>query len=265
MGTLGLLLGAGGRLQSRLFRAPLLEVVVASGIKIELAFAQMQDGIDRIVQKLAVMADDQGGVRVSFQPCFEPKRPLQVEVVGRFVQEQQVGLREQGGRERHTHAPAAGEFRHGTSKIGSGKAEPAEDLGRTRGGAVGIDLDQPGVNVSHSLGRGGLELGIQRFPLGVGCQDRVQQGDRRGGMLLINRRDPGGFRQADLTPVGGEFLQNQLEQGGFADAIAPDQPDLGAHRQRDSRGIEEATAPAVEHEIVDLKHVEQHQRMGQWV
>jgi hypothetical protein len=71
--------------------------------------------------------------------------------------------------------------------------------------------------------------------------------------------------QADLTPVGGEFLQNQLEQGGFADAIAPDQPDLGAHRQRDSRGIEEATAPAVEHEIVDLKHVEQHQRMGQWV
>src|SRR6185369_6503530 len=60
MGALGLLLGAGGRLQSRLFRAPLLEVVVTSGVKIELAFAQVQDGIDRIVQKLAVMADDQG-------------------------------------------------------------------------------------------------------------------------------------------------------------------------------------------------------------
>src|SRR4029077_18791367 len=95
---------------------------------------------------------------------------------------------------------------------------------------AGARSASPGVNVSHPLGRGGLELGIQRFPLGVGCQDRVQQGDRRGGMLLINRRDPGGFRQADLTSVGGELPQNQLEQGGFSDAIAPDQPDLGANR-----------------------------------
>ena len=46
MGALSLLLGAGGRLQSRLFRTALLEVVVAPGIKIQLAFAQMQDGID---------------------------------------------------------------------------------------------------------------------------------------------------------------------------------------------------------------------------
>jgi len=45
MGALSLLLGAGGRLQSRLFCAPLLEVVIASGIKIQLAFAQMQ-GVD---------------------------------------------------------------------------------------------------------------------------------------------------------------------------------------------------------------------------
>jgi len=46
MGALGLLLGAGGGLQSRLFCTPLLEIVIASGVQIQLAFAQMQDGPD---------------------------------------------------------------------------------------------------------------------------------------------------------------------------------------------------------------------------
>ena len=153
----------------------------------------------------------------------------------------------------------------GASKIGGGEAEPAEDLGRARGRAIGIDLDQPGVDVSHPLGRSGLEFGIQPFPLHVGGQNRVQQRDRRGGMLLIHRRNPGGFRQTYFAPVGRELPQDQFEQGGFPHPVASDQPDLGPDRKGDSRGIEETTAPAVEHEIVDLKHVEEHRKAGQMV
>jgi hypothetical protein len=112
-------------------------------------------------------------------------------------------------------------------------------------------------------GRGSLELGIQRFPLQIGCQNCVQQRDGRSRMLLIHRRDPGGFRQAYFAPIGSELPQNQFEQGGLADPVAPDQPDLGADRKRDGRGIEETTAPAVEHEIVDLEHVEV-PNVGRW-
>ena len=204
------------------------------------------------------MADDQRGVRVFLQPRFEPERALEVEVVRRLVQQQQVWLREQGGRKRHPHAPAAGEFRHGTSEIGGGEAEAGEDFGRPRGRAIGIDLDQPGVDIPHPLGFSGLELGIQRFPLHVGCQNRVEQCHRCSRMLLLHRCNPGGFRQADFAPVGGELPENQFEQSGLADAVAPNQPDLGSERQRDRRGIEEATAPAVEHEVVDLKHFEEY-------
>ena len=175
MGALGLLLGAGGGLQARLLRAPLLEVVVAAGVEIELAFAQMQDGVDRIVQELAVVADDQRGVRIFLQPRLEPERALEIEVVGRLVEQQHVGLREQGGRQRHPHAPAAGEFRHRTREIGGGEAEAGEDFGRARGRAIGVDLDQPGVDLAHALGLGGLQLGVQRLPLHVGGQNRVEQ------------------------------------------------------------------------------------------
>ena len=50
MRALGVLLGAGRRLQPRLLGAAVLEIVVAAGVEIELAFAQMQNGVDRIVQ-----------------------------------------------------------------------------------------------------------------------------------------------------------------------------------------------------------------------
>jgi len=159
MGAFGLLLGAGRRLQPRLFRAPPLEIVVAAGVEIELALAQVQNGVDRVVQELAVVADDQRGVRIFLQPRFEPKRALEVEVIGRLVEQQQVGLREQGGCERHPHAPAAREFRHRSVEIGGGEAEPGENFGRSCGRAIGIDLDQAGIDVAHPLGRSGLELG----------------------------------------------------------------------------------------------------------
>ena len=64
MGALGLLLGPGGRQEPRFFRPPRLEIVVAAGVKIELAFMKMQNGVDRIVQQLAVVTDDERGVRV---------------------------------------------------------------------------------------------------------------------------------------------------------------------------------------------------------
>jgi hypothetical protein len=84
-------------------------------------------------------------------------------------------------------------------------------------------------------------------------------------MLLIHRRNSGGFRQTYFAAVGRELPQDQFEQGGFPHPVASDQPDLGPDWKGNSRGIEEATAPAVEHEIVDLKHVEEHQRRGQAV
>ncbi len=92
MRALGVLLGPRRRQQPGLFRAALLEVVVAAGIKFELAFAQMQNGVDRIVEKLAVVADDQRGMRIFLQPRFEPERAFEVEIVGRLVEQQQIGL-----------------------------------------------------------------------------------------------------------------------------------------------------------------------------
>ena len=63
--ALGLLLGLGRGLEPGLLGPALLEVVVAAGVEFELAAGDVQDRVDRVVQELAVVADDQGRVRVA--------------------------------------------------------------------------------------------------------------------------------------------------------------------------------------------------------
>ena len=41
------------------------------------------------------MADDDHGVRIVREMVLEPERAFEVEIVGRLVEQQQVGLREQ--------------------------------------------------------------------------------------------------------------------------------------------------------------------------
>ena len=79
------------------------------------------------------------GVRVFLQPRFEPQRAFEIEIIGRLVEQQQIGLGKQRRGQRHPHAPAAGEFRHRTRQIGVGEAQSAQDFRRVRGRAVGVD------------------------------------------------------------------------------------------------------------------------------
>ena len=254
MRALGVLLGAGRRLQPRLLGAAMLEIVVAAGVEIELAVAQMQNGVDRIVEKLAVVADDERGLGIFLQSRFEPQRAFEIEVIGRLVEQEQIGLGEQCGSQRHAHAPAAGEFRHRPLEIVVGESESAQDFGGARRRSVGVDRIQVLVNLGQVLGLGGFQLGVQRLALRIGGENRVEQCDRRRRMLLIDRSDPGSLRQQDIALQRGEITDDDLEQGRFADPVAPDKTDLGAGRNHDARPVEKPAAPGVENQIVDLQH-----------
>ena len=83
------------------------ERVVIALVEGQLAMLEMDDRVDRLVEQVAIVADHENGVRVGGQILFQPQRALEIEVVGRLVKQQQVGLGEQNARERHAHAPAA--------------------------------------------------------------------------------------------------------------------------------------------------------------
>jgi hypothetical protein len=73
-------------------------------------------------------------------------------------------------------------------------------------------------------------------------------------VFLIDRADPRRFWQQDLAAQRHQIAEDDLEQRRLADAIPPDQANLGSGRNRHVRRIKEAPAPSVKHEIVDPKH-----------
>ena len=84
----------------------LVEVVVAR-IHRDLAAVDLGDLRDDAVHELAVVRRHQQRARPRLQEAFEPDDRFDVEVVGRLVHQQHVGLAEQHARHRHAHLPAA--------------------------------------------------------------------------------------------------------------------------------------------------------------
>ena len=70
----------------------------------------MQDVIGHRVEQIAIMADDKDRRRIMGEIIDEPERAFEVEIIGRLVEQQQVGRGEEHRGERDAHPPAAGEF-----------------------------------------------------------------------------------------------------------------------------------------------------------
>ena len=86
----------------------LVEIVVAR-VDRDLAAVDLGDLRDDAIHELAVVRRHQQRARTRLQERFEPDDRLDVEVVGRLVHQQHVGLAEQHARHRHAHLPAARE------------------------------------------------------------------------------------------------------------------------------------------------------------
>ena len=83
---------------------------VAAGIEVQALVPQLDDLADGDVEEVAVVGDQHEGVRVGVEILFEPVAGFQVEMVGRLVEQQQVGFFQQQLGERDAHLPAAGEL-----------------------------------------------------------------------------------------------------------------------------------------------------------
>ena len=117
---------------------------------------------------------------------------------------------------------------------------PAQDGRGPRRRRIGADRDQPVMDFGEPRGRRMLGLRQQRQPLGIGGQHGLQQRGVAGRRLLRHPSQPGAGGEPDLAAVGRDLAGDGAQQGRFARAIAPDQPDppprlhgqVGAVQQR---------------------------------
>ena len=85
-------------------------VVIVAGPAREPGAVQLHDAGGEPPQEGAVVGDEQDAARVVVDPVLEPLDRAQVEMVGRLVEQQQLGVADDGPGQPHPALPAAGQL-----------------------------------------------------------------------------------------------------------------------------------------------------------
>ncbi len=241
----------GASLLQGLLRADAYELRVAARRQADAARIEVGDAVHGAVEQAAVVAHEQAGSWEPSEPAFEPDRRLQVEVVGRLVEQEQVRSGEQCRGQGHAHPPAARELLHGPRLRLGREAQPGEDAGRARGGAICLDGAQALVDRAQALGLAALGLGEQGHALRVGCEHRVEQRRRPGGRLLGDGREPGASREADRAAIGLDVADDGAQQRALARAVAPDETDAPPWVHTKVRAVEQRPPGHAQREVLN--------------
>jgi len=242
LGQLLVELLVGDRLALQPGRLLLQKRRVAAGPRGETAAVELDDAGRQPLEERAVVGDEQHGAGVLGQERLEPLDCLDVEVVGRLVEQQHVGGGHERPRQQHPAAPAARQRVHrGVGRQpqpGQHQLDPLLDAPAVALFELVLQpahpLERTGVAVGH-LHRGVVVRGDQRAQLaeafGDDVEHRVVRVERH---VLHQPRDPRPRRPPDRAAVGRDLAADDLQQGGLAGAVPADEGDTftGVDRQR---------------------------------
>ena len=107
-------------------------VVVVAAEAHEPALADFHDAADELVEELAVVGDQQDRAGVRLQVALEPLQGLEIEVVRRLVEHQQVGLLDEQAREVRAHHPAAAHLAQPPVEVAFAERQSLENGFRAR-------------------------------------------------------------------------------------------------------------------------------------
>jgi len=99
-----------------------------------------EDVPDGAVEKIAVVRDREQRAGIIAQPLLEPDHRIQIQVVGGFIEQQQVRAAHERARELQAHAPAAGEGVHRLLLLDCAESQSVHQAGGAiaRGIAAGV-------------------------------------------------------------------------------------------------------------------------------
>ena len=238
---------AGERALTRLFlaaflREPLLLLHqprrIIALVRNAAAAIELEDPASDIVEEVAVVGDDQDRARIIAQMAFEPQYRLGIEMVGRLVEQKQLGLFEQQPAQRDAAALAAGELRHlGAVGRAAQRIHRLIDLGIEIPQALGLDLV---LELGHLVG--GL-VGIIGGEFVVAVEDRLLRRDALHDVfahglsgielrLLRQVTDAGALGDPALAVIFGVDAGHDAQQRRLAGAVDAEHADLGVRIKR---------------------------------
>ena len=150
--------------------------VVAANEDFELFIVERQNVRHRTIEHFAIVADADHRVRIVAQILFEPGSAFEIEIVGRLIEDQQIGRGKEHAGQGRAHAPAAGELARRAMQIFLLETQADHDRAGAGFAGIAVDLSEPHVNVGDALRIfGGLCFFQQRRHLLVRRHHQVEQ------------------------------------------------------------------------------------------
>lgn len=189
------------------------------------------------VEEFAVVRDDEGCAAVGLDEVFEPVEGGNVEVVGGFVEEEEVGCAEEEECESKAGFLPAAEGAEGCIAVDRAEAESLEDGVGALGVGVAAECFEAceccvvggecvgGVVGGGEVFGGLLECGFGGEDVGLGGGKEVGDGlfeVGAEGLREVADREGGGGA-GDGAAVGGFGSDDAAQEGGFAGAVSADQ------------------------------------------
>ena len=176
-------------------------IIVVAGPCAELSAVQFHDARRQAAHEGTIMTDEQQRTVVVDHHVLEPGDGLDVQMIGRLVEQQEVGFGDQRAPKHHAPAPTAGQGAHERVAL---QLQPRYHL---------IDLQ--------------LGLPIAVMPGGVdAAHDHVENGLIAGGRhLLSETRHFGSRSHPDLAAIRDDGAGNQPQQRGLAFPVPTKQAD----------------------------------------
>ena len=202
------------------------------------AAVELQDPAGDVVEEVAVVGDDQDRARIVAQMAFQPVHRLGVEMVGRLVEQQQIGLVEQQPAERDAAALAAGELGDvGVVRRAAQRVHREIDLGVELPQVLGVDLV---LELGHLVGGlvrvvgGDLVVAVEQRLLGRDAlHDVLAHGELRIELrLLLQVADAGAFGDPALADELLVDAGHDAQQRRLAGAVDAEHADLGVRIER---------------------------------
>ena len=222
---------------------PFFQVIaVVALVLVKGLVVQFEDGVAHVFQKITIVRDHQNGHFRLGEVALEPLDHVQVQVVGRLVQEQDVGLFNQDACQGNPPPLAAAQRGHGSSEVV--EVEPSQHLFRAR-------FEVPCIVQVHAfIGR--LQ-GFIIFPVSGCSVDAHGLHDRHiAGVQVVQNRllavvvrilrqvaPLGSSIHADAPVIHRFNAAYAVEQGGFSSAVLGDDGAFLATGQTECQPFEE--------------------------
>ncbi len=210
------------------------------------------------IEELTVVRYEQQRSRIASQPLLEPEYGIEVEVVGRLIEQQHVRAAHEGAREVRAHFQSAGELPHRPLDLLRRKSESRREL---RGAALSgvprepLVLGMQGTD-THPV-RAALrlcQLHFHRPQLQVAVENVLDERRVRVGQLLRDGSQCQIRRSRVLTRIRNQLALDERQQGGLARAVAPDDADLLAAKDAGVRLLDEHLGTPAQADVGECQH-----------